>query len=111
VPAFIASVIVAKNPWDYDQIEVPDALDLQFLASNSGIPLDELRALNPAIRRDLTPARGTTTLRLPSGTAADAQAVLDENPRDTWAPRMIHVVREGVRTSARSAKPTDSAAA
>ena len=107
VPAFIASVIVAKNPaqygftppqetpWNYDHIEVPDALDLQFMASNSGIPLDDLRELNPAIRRDLTPARGTTTLRLPPGTAADAQAVLDENPRDKWAPRMIHVVREG----------------
>ncbi len=107
VPAFIASVIVAKNPaqygftppqerpWIYDHIEVPDALDLQFLASNSGIPLDELRELNPAIRRDLTPARGTTTLRLPSGTASDAQAVLDSNPRDKWAPRMIHTVREG----------------
>ena len=107
VPAFIASVIVAKNPaqygftepyetsWDYDHIEVPDALDLQFLASESGIPLDDLRELNPAIRRDLTPARGTTTLRLPSGTAADAQAVLDSNPRDKWAPRMIHTVREG----------------
>jgi len=107
VPAFIASVIVAKNParygftapqetpWNYDNIEVPDALDLQFLASESGIPLDDLRELNPAIRRDLTPARGTTTLRLPPGTAADAQTVLDENPRDTWAPRMIHVVRQG----------------
>ena len=107
VPAFIASVIVAKNPiqygftephetpWDYDHIEVPDALDLEFLASKSGIPLDDLRELNPAIRRDLTPARGSTTLRLPSGTAADAQAVLDSNPRDKWAPRMIHTVREG----------------
>jgi membrane-bound lytic murein transglycosylase D len=107
VPAFIASVIVAKHPeqygftepretpWDYDHIEVPDALDLEFLASKSGIPLDDLRELNPAIRRDLTPARGTTTLRLPSGTAADAQAVLDSNPRDKWAPRMIHTVREG----------------
>ena len=107
VPAFIASVIVAKNParygftsptetpWNYDHIEVPDALDLQFLASESGIPLDDLRELNPAIRRDLTPASGTTRLRLPSGTAADAQAVLDSNPRDTWAPRMIHIVRQG----------------
>jgi membrane-bound lytic murein transglycosylase D len=107
VPAFIASVIVAKHPvqygftephetpWDYDHIEVPDALDLEFLASKSGIPLDDLRELNPAIRRDLTPARGTTTLRLPSGSAADAQAVLDSNPRDKWAPRMIHTVREG----------------
>jgi membrane-bound lytic murein transglycosylase D len=107
VPAFIASVIVAKNPeaygfkapveqpWLYDTIDVPDALDLQFMASNSGIPLDELRELNPAIRRDLTPAKSTTSLRLPTGTAEAAQLVLDSNPRSDWAPRMIHSVRSG----------------
>jgi membrane-bound lytic murein transglycosylase D len=107
VPAFIASVIVAKQPekygftpsvdkpWDFETIEIPDALDLQFLAKESGIPLDELRELNPAIRQDLTPARSTTNLRLPPGTTASAQAVLSSTPRDQWAPRMIHTVRSG----------------
>jgi membrane-bound lytic murein transglycosylase D len=107
VPAFIASVIVAKQPqkygfeapqeqpWVYDTIEVPDALDLEFLSTESGIPLEDLRDLNPAIRRDLTPARGTTLLRLPPGTAASAENVLASTPRDEWAPRMIHTVRSG----------------
>ncbi len=107
VPAFIASVIVAKDPeafgftapreqpWNYDSVDVPDALDLQFMASKSGIALDELRELNPAIRRDLTPARSTTVLRLPLGTAGAAQSVLDSYPRSDWAPRMIHTVRSG----------------
>jgi membrane-bound lytic murein transglycosylase D len=107
VPAFIASVIVAKQPekygftppvdkpWNFESIEVPDALDLQFLARESGIPLDELRDLNPAIRRDLTPARSTTRLHLPPGTTASAEAALNSAPRDQWAPRMIHSVRSG----------------
>jgi membrane-bound lytic murein transglycosylase D len=107
VPAFIASVIIAKRPerygfppikeepWQYDSIDVPDALDLQFLASESGISLAALRELNPAIRRDLTPARGTTTLRLPLGTSAAAEAALESTPRDKWAPRMVHTVRSG----------------
>ena len=107
VPAFIASVIVAKDPdafgfttpqeqpWNYDSVDIPDALDLQFMASKSGIPLDELRELNPAIRRDLTPANSTTALRVPPGTADAAQSVLDSNPRSDWAPRMIHTVRSG----------------
>ena len=107
VPAFIASVIVAKQPekygfsppvdkpWNFETIEVPDALDLQFLSKESGIALDELRDLNPAIRRDLTPARSTTTLRLPPGTTASAEAALNSTPRDQWAPRMIHTVRSG----------------
>lgn len=107
VPAFIASVIVAKRPaafgfdvpveqpWQYDSIDVPDALDLQFLASKSGLSLAELRELNPAIRRDLTPAGTLTRLRLPFGTADSAQIVLDGSPRSEWAPRMIHTVRTG----------------
>lgn len=107
VPAFIASVIVAKQPekygflpvqeqpWQYDTIEVPDALDLQLIASKTDLSLEELRELNPAIRRDLTPARMTTTLRLPLGSAAAAEAVLASIPRDKWAPRMIHTVRKG----------------
>jgi membrane-bound lytic murein transglycosylase D len=107
VPAFIASVIIAKNPaafgfdtpddkpWSYDSVDVPDALDLQFLASKSGVSLAELRELNPAIRRDLTPARTTTILRLPLGTADAVRAALDASPRSEWAPRMIHTVRSG----------------
>jgi membrane-bound lytic murein transglycosylase D len=107
VPAFIASVIVAKQPekygftppvdkpWDFETIEIPDALDLQFLSKEAGISLEELRELNPAIRRDLTPARSTTNLRLPPGTSASAEAALNSTPRDQWAPRMIHTVRSG----------------
>ncbi len=107
VPAFIASVIVAHDPekygfeaprdepWQFDSIEVPDALDLQVLASGTGIPIDDLRELNPAIRRDLTPASGTTMVRLPSGTRAKAEEVLASTPREEWAPRMLHTVRSG----------------
>ena len=107
VPAFIASVIIAKRPaafgfdvpveqpWQYDALEVPDALDLQFLASMSGLPLAELRELNPAVRRDLTPARTTTTLRLPAGSAEAARVALESSPRSEWAPRTIHTVRAG----------------
>ncbi|GEM_PF-572718 len=107
VPAFIASVIVARNPelygldvpeeqdWEFDTIEVPDALDLQFLATKIDVPLEELRKLNPAIRRDLTPARHTTMVRLPAGTAEHAQAVLQSTPRSDWAPRVLHSVRRG----------------
>jgi len=107
VPAFIAAVIVAKQPgkfgidpppeqeWRYDTIEVPDAVDLQFLARGTSIPLKTLRELNPAVRRDLTPARRTTRLRLPAGTAEQAEKLLSSTPRSKWAPRMLHTVRRG----------------
>lgn len=107
VPAFIASVIVAKDPTkfnfepmredplEFDAIEVPDAVDLQFLSTKLDIPLDELRNLNPAVRRDLTPARRKTRVRLPKGTRQEAEALLASVPRSKWAPRLIHTVRKG----------------
>ncbi len=107
VPAFIASVIIAKHPekwgfpapveepWSYDRVDVPDALDLQFVADRASLDLDELRELNPAIRRDLTPARQTTALWLPHGDGAAVARLLAETPRSEWAPRMIHTVRRG----------------
>jgi len=108
VPAFLASVIVAKKPqrygfdqppaptpWEYDEITVPDALDLQFLADNLGISAARLRELNPAVRRDLTPAGRKTRLRLPAGMADDAEQVLQSVPRSQWAPRLVHTVRRG----------------
>jgi membrane-bound lytic murein transglycosylase D len=107
VPAFIASVIVAKQPdryafpvpvekdWRFDMVTVPDAIDLQFLASRIDLDLDTLRELNPAIRRDLTPARRATSIRLPTGHGGAVQEVLETVPRSEWAPRLIHTVRQG----------------
>ncbi len=107
VPAFMASVIVAKQPekygfttpvesdWSYDEISVDDALDLEFLAGKIHLELATLRELNPAIRRDLTPAAGRTTIRLPVGYEAKAEAILASTPKSEWAPRMMHSVRSG----------------
>ena len=47
------------------------------------------------IRDSLTPARIATALRLPPGTTDSARKLLDETPRNEWAPRMIHTVRSG----------------
>jgi membrane-bound lytic murein transglycosylase D len=116
VPAFIASVIVASDPdrwgfpvpderpWVYDRVDVPDALDLQFLADRTGLGVDQLRELNPAIRRDLTPAGQTTTLWLPAGRGAAVASLLSETPSSEWAPRMVHTVRSGESLSTIAAR-------
>jgi membrane-bound lytic murein transglycosylase D len=107
VPAFIASVIVAKQPerfgfdpiveseWNFDDVQVRDPLDLQFLASKLELDVADLRELNPAIRRDLTPAGRETDIRLPSGYGVRAQEVLASTPTSEWAPRLLHTVRRG----------------
>ncbi len=107
VPAYMASVIVAKQPerfgfpapvetlWEFDSLTVSDALDMEFLATKLDLETETLRELNPAIRRDLTPAAGRTTLRLPLGYGPTAEEVLATTPKSQWAPRMMHTVRKG----------------
>lgn len=107
VPAFMASVIVSKQPerfgfppitesdWSYDRVVVGDPLDLQFLARELDLELAAMRDLNPAIRRDLTPAGRDTAIRLPAGYGGRAEQVLAATPTSGWAPRTMHTVRKG----------------
>ena len=76
VPKLIAAALIAKHPErfgfhvDYDQprdfeeVRVPDATDLHVVAKAAGIAFEELRDLNPELRRFCTPPGGYT-LRLP----------------------------------------------
>ena len=78
VPKLIAAALIAKHPErfgfhvDYDQprefeeARVPDATDLHVAAKAAGITFEELRDLNPELRRFCTPPSGYT-LRLPLG--------------------------------------------
>jgi membrane-bound lytic murein transglycosylase D len=123
VPAFIASVIVAKRPakyglptpqeeqWPFDEVQVPDAMDLEFLASRIDLSVETLRDLNPAVRRDLTPAKSTTTVWLPPGYGPAAEEVLASVPSSEWAPRLIHTVRSGDTLSGIASRYGSSASA
>jgi len=76
VPKLIAAALIAKHPErfgfhvDYDQprdfeeVRVPDATDLHVVAKAARITFEELRDLNPELRRFCTPPGGYT-LRLP----------------------------------------------
>ena len=78
VPKLIAAALIAKHPErfgfrvDYEQpreaeeVRVPDATDLHVLAKTAGITFEELRDLNPELRRFCTPPGGWT-LKLPKG--------------------------------------------
>lgn len=112
VPAFMASVIVSKQPerfgfppiveepWSYDRVVVDDPLDLQFLARELDLELADVREFNPAIRRDLTPAGRDTAIRLPAGYGPRAEQLLAATPTSQWAPRTMHTVRKGDTLSA-----------
>jgi membrane-bound lytic murein transglycosylase D len=79
VPKLIAAALIAKHPErfgfhvDYEppreaeEVRVPDATDLHVVAKAADITFEDLRELNPELRRFCTPPGGYT-LRLPPGT-------------------------------------------
>lgn len=81
VPKFMAATIIAKNPerygftldyhepLQYDMVSVPGSANLRVIAQAAGTTYDDLKALNPELRTELTPPYSRRySLRLPSGT-------------------------------------------
>jgi len=78
VPKLIAAALIAKHPerfgfkvdyeqpWEADEVFIPDATDLHVVAKTAGITIEQVRDLNPELRRFCTPPGGWT-LRLPKG--------------------------------------------
>jgi membrane-bound lytic murein transglycosylase D len=79
VPKLIAAALIAKHPerfgfkvdyvdpWDVDEVFIADATDLHVIAKTAGLTIDQVRDLNPELRRFCTPPGGWT-VRLPKGT-------------------------------------------
>ena len=68
VPMFLAALTIAqdpqkygfqevesKGPFNYDKVKVPASTHLERIAKAAKMDLSELRALNPALRREKTP--------------------------------------------------------
>lgn len=80
VPKFIAAMLIAKSPEEYgffvqqhaplvyDTVTVDGATDLEAIARATGVPVEEIKFLNPQLRRDLTPPdKSAYTVYLPQG--------------------------------------------
>jgi membrane-bound lytic murein transglycosylase D len=112
VPKLIAAALIAKQPErfgfpeierrdaiQFDEVEIPDATDLQVVARCAGTTVDEVKALNPELKRWATPpvdpGADPYKLRLPAGTAerfAEEFAKVDPKERFTFSG---HVVKKG----------------
>jgi membrane-bound lytic murein transglycosylase D len=81
VPAFLASVIIARSPEEYGfvyegepvvfvntrWIELPSPVDLAQISRLSGVPVSRIKQLNPELIRDFTPFNiKTYRMRFPS---------------------------------------------
>jgi len=107
VPMIHAAILVAKAPRDYG-IEVPsepelpfeyvplrDPVDLRTLAECAGCSLEQVRTLNPELRRMSTPAGRTFDVRVPRGTGLTALACLRSLPPEKRLSYRRHVVVRG----------------
>jgi len=112
VPKFMAAVLIGSDPeafgfekpspqapLAYDTIEVSEAIDLGAVAKACGTTTDEIKQLNPALRRSCTAPRDgsfqSSTLRLPAGSGASTLAAVASLPPDKRAGLERHEIRKG----------------
>jgi len=80
VPKYMAATIIAKNPeaygftlskyepFKYDDVVIEESTDLRLVARCAGCTYEEIKELNPELKRWVTPPHFSTyTLRIPAG--------------------------------------------
>ncbi|HDS15138.1 MAG TPA: LysM peptidoglycan-binding domain-containing protein [Proteobacteria bacterium] len=90
IPRLIAAIMIAREPEKYgfveieyedpfafDLVRLEDATDLKVIAWAAGVPVEELRKLNPELSYWCTPpGAGNYELRVPEGSGQVCQQVL-----------------------------------
>ncbi len=115
VPMIHAAIVVAKAPEKYgltvtpepvpeiETVAVRGASDLRVIAECAGSSLDELRGLNPELRRLVTPMERSFEVRVPRGSGQAVLSCLKTLPPDKRVTFRTHVVarRETLASIAR----------
>lgn len=99
VPRIMAATIIAKNLDQYgfkqdpaplhefEEVIVTRPLHFRAISNVTGIPYNELRLLNPELRRDATPPGDTAYhLKIPIGTSAKVLELIKRVPTHKFAP-------------------------
>lgn len=95
----MAATVIARNPDQYgfpqdpvtphqfEEVVVNRPLHFHAIANTTGIPYEELRLLNPELRRDATPpGESAYHLKVPVGTSAKVVQLLDRVPTYKFPP-------------------------
>lgn len=112
VPRIMAATIIAKNPNQYgfnhepvkphvfEEVAVTRPLHFGAISNATGIPYNELRLLNPELRRDATPPdTGVYQLKVPIGTSAKVTKLIDRIPTYKFPPLREQVQVASTTTS------------
>lgn len=108
VPKIIAAAIIAKDrarfgftnvvsesPLVWDDVEVPDAVDLRAVAKVVHSSVEQLRELNPAYLHDVTPPGRRSKLRIPAGTTPIFVTWLESVPASERLTYQHYKVQKG----------------
>ncbi|HEY5627017.1 MAG TPA: LysM peptidoglycan-binding domain-containing protein, partial [Nitrospira sp.] len=114
VPRFMAATIIAKNPerygfsqasselHEFEEVAVTRPLHFHAIANATGVSFEELKLLNPELRRDATPPGDDTyLLKVPVGSKGKVEELLDRVPTYKF-PRHRGTVRYASKNSSRS---------
>ena len=114
VPRIMAATIIARNPDQYgfgqttaplhqfEEVVVNRALHFRAIASASGVAYEDLRLLNPELRRDATPPDDSAYhLKVPVGMAEKVAGLLDRIPTYKFPP-LVSTVRHAKAGSPQS---------
>jgi membrane-bound lytic murein transglycosylase D len=112
VPMIHAAIVVAKAPerygfevesetaLAYDTAPIEGAVDLRTISECASASLDDVRQLNPELRRLATPAGRTYALRVPPGTRETVLDCVRGLPPERRVRFRTHVVARGESLSA-----------
>jgi len=102
VPRFMAATIIAKNPDRYgfpledvtphsfEEVIVRRPIHFRAISNVTGIPYQELKNLNPELRRDATPPDDAEYhLKVPAGTKEKVEQLLDRIPTYKHIPLAV----------------------
>lgn len=108
VPLILATVVIAKDPERYgfdtereprvtfDVVELDSPIDLNTAAKCAETSLSEMKALNPELRRWVTPLdRGQWSLKLPEDSRDKFCAALESIPPEDRVRFVTYTVRRG----------------
>ena len=107
VPMIHAAIVVAKAPATYgfeitpespipfDTVPVERAVDLRVVAECAEAEVDEVKSLNPELRRLATPANRTFPLKVPAGAATKVADCLAALPPEKHVTFRTHTVARG----------------
>ena len=108
VPMILAAMVIARNPAqygfdfepeqaaDYDKVTLTRPVDLRRIAEWADTTIDEIRMLNPELRRWTTPVRDAQyELKVPAGKAEQVNARLADAAASELASLNYYTARRG----------------